>query len=78
MSNIPTKAAGDVLQALQQALSRHDWYYSFADSLKIWRAGQEASTNIARLMAQAKEHNVYPEAVMLYNQYSPDKKVTNE
>ncbi len=65
-----TTQTPDILAQLQEALSRHDWYYGYSDDHSVWSRGHENAQRIGRLRAQASNAGLAEQAEALYLRYS--------
>jgi hypothetical protein len=60
----------DTLTQLQEALSRHDWYYGYSDDHSVWSRGHENAQRIWSLRWQAIREGREAEAEALYTRYA--------
>jgi hypothetical protein len=58
------------LDILENLLSRHDWYYNYADDGRSYRKGQMERDEINRQIRVCESLDLEHEANQLYKQYS--------
>jgi hypothetical protein len=59
------------LQALEQKLKAHDWYYDYSDDGSVYRRGRDQSDEINKLSRQLAAAGQEAAVAVLFKKYSP-------
>jgi hypothetical protein len=65
------QSAMTTLQALEQKLKAHDWYYDYSDDGSVYRRGRDQSDEIHKLSRQLAAAGQEAEVTVLFKKYSP-------
>ena len=64
--------AANMLDALEELLKKHDWYYMMSDDDRWYRQGSAQQYEIRKIMKQLEDIGYNDDAKALFNKYSPD------
>jgi hypothetical protein len=64
--------AAMMLDALEELLKKHDWYYMMSDDDRWYRQGSAQQYEIRKIMKQLEDIGYNDDAKALFNKYSPD------
>ena len=64
--------AAMMLDALEELLKKHDWYYMMSDDDRWYRQGSAQQYEIRKIMKQLEDIEYGDDAKALFNKYSPD------
>ena len=64
--------AAMMLDALEELLKKHDWYYMMSDDNRAYTQGSAQQYEIRKIMKQLEDIEYGDDAKALFNKYSPD------
>jgi hypothetical protein len=64
--------AAMMLDALEELLKKHDWYYMMSDDNRAYTQGSAQQYEIRKIMKQLEDIGYIKDAKALFNKYSPD------
>ena len=64
--------AAMMLDALEELLKKHDWYYMMSDDNRAYTQGSAQQYEIRKIMKQLEDIGYNDDAKALFNKYSPD------
>jgi hypothetical protein len=64
--------AAMMLDALEELLKKHDWYYMMSDDNRAYTEGSAQQYEIRKIMKQLEDIEYGDDAKALFNKYSPD------
>jgi hypothetical protein len=64
--------AAMMLDALEELLKKHDWYYMMSDDNRAYTQGSAQQYEIRKIMKQLEDIGYDDDAKALFNKYSPD------
>jgi hypothetical protein len=64
--------AAMMLDALEELLKKHDWYYMMSDDNRAYTEGSAQQYEIRKIMKQLEDIGYNDDAKALFNKYSPD------